>query len=86
MMVLITILIVAATIGIISHYVLYKEGDVYVTPVTGVLVGALSTTDVQELYDNETEEFAGYQKAHTIQIALFFITFTFVWTEEIEGH
>lgn len=43
--------------------------DVLITPVKGIMFGALYNDDV---YDTETD--------HTIQILILFISFNFLWT------
>ena len=43
--------------------------DVIITPIKGVMFGALYNDDV---YDTETD--------HTIQIVILFISFNFLWT------
>ena len=45
------------------------ECDVIITPIKGVMFGALYNDDV---YDTETD--------HTIQIVILFISFNFLWT------
>jgi len=45
------------------------ECDVIITPIKGMMFGALYNDDV---YDTETD--------HTIQIVILFISFNFLWT------
>ena len=47
----------------------FFDCDVLITPVKGVMFGALYNDDV---YDTETD--------HTIQILILFISFNFLWT------
>jgi hypothetical protein len=47
----------------------FFECDVLITPVKGIMFGALYNNDV---YDTETD--------HTIQILILFISFNFLWT------
>lgn len=47
----------------------FFECDVIITPIKGVMFGALYNNDV---YDIETD--------HTIQIVILFISFNFLWT------
>jgi hypothetical protein len=47
----------------------FFECDVIITPIKGVMFGALYNDDV---YDTETD--------HTIQIVILFISFNFLWT------
>lgn len=83
-MTIITILLILSLIiAVLSEYVLFQpEGDVYVTPVCGFLFGGLHSKDTQEVFNN-SEEIIGYRDYHTVQIALFFITFTFIWVGKI---
>lgn len=82
--IIITLLVLSTVIAAITEHTLYKpEGDVFVNAVGGFLLGALHSSELQEIF-NEEEEIIGYRDFHTVQIALFFITFTFVWAGEIE--
>ena len=47
----------------------FFECDIIITPIKGVMFGALYNDDV---YDTETD--------HTIQIVILFISFNFLWT------
>lgn len=47
----------------------FFDCDVLITPIKGVMFGALYNDDV---YDTETD--------HTIQILILFISFNFLWT------
>jgi hypothetical protein len=47
----------------------FFECDVIITPIKGIMFGALYNDDV---YDTETD--------HTIQILILFISFNFLWT------
>jgi len=47
----------------------FFECDILITPVKGIMFGALYNNDV---YDTETD--------HTIQILILFISFNFLWT------
>lgn len=47
----------------------FFECDILITPVKGIMFGALYNDDV---YDTETD--------HTIQILILFISFNFLWT------
>lgn len=47
----------------------FFECDVIITPIKGVMFGALYNNDV---YDIETD--------HTIQVVILFISFNFLWT------
>lgn len=47
----------------------FFECDVIITPIKGIMFGALYNDDV---YDTETD--------HTIQIVILFISFNFLWT------
>ncbi len=47
----------------------FVDCEIIITPIKGVMVGALYNDDV---YEDETE--------HTIQVLLFVISFSFVWT------
>lgn len=51
----------------------FFECDVLITPVKGIMFGALYNNDV---YDTETD--------HTIQILILFISFNFLWTTSNE--
>ncbi len=46
----------------------FVDCEIIITPIKGVMVGALYNDDV---YEDETE--------HTIQVLLFVISFSFVW-------
>ena len=47
----------------------FFECDVIITPIKGIMFGALYNNDV---YDIETD--------HTIQVVILFISFNFLWT------
>ena len=47
----------------------FFDCDIIITPIKGVMFGALYNDDV---YDTETD--------HTIQILILFISFNFLWT------
>ena len=47
----------------------FYDCDIIVNPIKGIMVGALYNDDV---FEDETE--------HTIQVLLFIISFTFIWT------
>ena len=60
------IVLVLAVIFIVMNFV---DCDILITPIKGIMFGALYNDDV---YDEETD--------HTIQILILFISFNFLWT------
>ena len=63
---IILLVFILAVVFIVMNFV---DCDVIITPIKGVMFGALYNDDV---YDTETD--------HTIQILILFISFNFLWT------
>ena len=60
------LVLVLVVVFIVMNFV---DCDIIITPIKGVMFGALYNDDV---YDTETD--------HTIQILILFISFNFLWT------
>lgn len=63
------IVILVVILALVFLATSFFDCDVLITPVKGVMFGALYNDDV---YDTETD--------HTIQILILFISFNFLWT------
>jgi len=63
---IVLLVLVLAVIFIVMNFV---DCDILITPIKGIMFGALYNDDV---YDTETD--------HTIQILILFISFNFLWT------
>lgn len=63
------IVILVVILALVFLATSFFDCDVLITPVKGVMFGALYNDDV---YDIETD--------HTIQIVILFISFNFLWT------
>ena len=63
------IVILVVILALVFLATSFFDCDVLITPVKGVMFGALYNDDV---YDTETD--------HTIQVVILFISFNFLWT------
>lgn len=63
------IVILVVILSLVFIATSFFECNVLITPVKGIMFGALYNDDV---YDTETD--------HTIQILILFISFNFLWT------
>ena len=63
------IVVLVVILAVVFLATSFFECDVIITPIKGVMFGALYNDDV---YDTETD--------HTIQIVILFISFNFLWT------
>ena len=63
------ILVLVAILSVVFLATSFFDCDILITPVKGIMFGALYNDDV---YDTETD--------HTIQILILFISFNFLWT------
>lgn len=63
------IVVLVVVLSLVFLATSFFECNVLITPVKGIMFGALYNDDV---YDTETD--------HTIQILILFISFNFLWT------
>jgi hypothetical protein len=63
------VVILVVVLSLVFLATSFFECNVLITPVKGIMFGALYNDDV---YDTETD--------HTIQILILFISFNFLWT------
>lgn len=63
---IVLLVFILAIVFIVMNFV---DCDILITPIKGIMFGALYNDDV---YDEETD--------HTIQILILFISFNFLWT------
>ena len=77
--ILVTLAVLAALLGAMAEHTISVRGEIYTSSIKGLMVGVLYNEEAQQAVNTESDEVIDTFYEHTLQICLFFVTFTFVW-------